>query len=141
MTGRSRAALFLIEKLIVIAVFALCAAACASIFVESFIMSNEAKDLNNALIVAKNGAERFKAYDDLEEVARSLGGDYLSAWDKSVVVFYDENWRVTMEHLAAYAMTLRPVDGEPSFIRLLTVETVDRKEILSFTVSARAGPE
>jgi len=138
MTGRSRTALFLIEKLIVIAVFAICASACVSIFVDSYISSNEAKNLNHALVAAKNGAERFKAYDDLEGMASSLGGEYRNAGDKSVVVFYDENWRVTLEPGAAYEMSLRLIDGEPNFIRKLTVETVDREEILSFTVSSRA---
>ena len=92
MTGRSRASLLLIEKLIVIAVFALCAAACASIFVESYITSNEAKDLNYALIAAKNGAERFKAYEDPQEVAKSLGGDYwFFTEDDAIIVFYNKD--------------------------------------------------
>ena len=136
MTGRSGAALSLIEKLIVITVFALCASACAGIFVESYIMSGEVRDMNNALIAAKNGAERFKAYSDPEEVAVSLGGDYRQAYDDTIEIFYDKQWRPTYEHLAAYTMTLRPIEGEPDHIRRLTIETVDREEILSFTVSS-----
>jgi len=136
-TSRSRAALFLIEKLIVILVFALCASACISIFVEAYIISSEVKAQNQALIVAKNGAERFKAYNDPQEVARSLGGEYWSGSDKAIVVYYNENWRLTFEHLAKYVMSLRLIDGEPSYIRILTIETIEREEILSFTVSSR----
>jgi len=140
MTGRSRAALFLIEKLIVIAVFALCAAACASIFVEAYITANAAKDMNQALVVAKNGAELFKAYGDPYETAGLLGGEYwILDKDEAIVVFYDKNWRITPEHDAEYVMSLRLIDGEPEYIRKLTVESVARDEILSFTVAARGS--
>jgi len=139
MTGKSRASLFLIEKLIVIAVFAICASACAGIFVESYIMSNNAKDLNNALIAAKNGAERFKAYGDLKEVDKPFSLGHEIASDGTITVYYDEQWRRTFGHLASYSVNLYLIDGEPDYIRKLTVETIEREEILSFTVSARGN--
>ena len=137
MTGRSRAALSLIEKLIVIAVFALCASACASIFVESYILSGEARDMNHALVVAKNGAERFKAYGDPRDTAESLGGRVDGAGGGAVVVYYDEGWRAGGEDGASYVMRLSGIDGEPQFIRKLTVEKATGEEIVSFTVAAR----
>jgi len=137
MTGRSRAALSLIEKLIVIVVFALCASACAGIFVESYIMSGDARDLNHALVAAKNGAERYKAYGDPHETAESLGGSVSGAAGDPIVVYYDEGWRVSGEDGASYVMRLRRIDGEPLFIRELSVGKVTGEEILSFTVAAR----
>jgi len=139
MTGRSRAALSLIEKLIVIVVFALCASACASIFVESYITSGDARDLNHALVAAKNGAERYKAYGDPYATAQSLGGRVSGADGDCVVVYYDDGWRVSGEDGASYVMSLRSVDGEPQFIRELSVGKVTGEEILSFTVAARGS--
>ena len=139
MIGRSRASLFLIEKLIVITVFAICAAACASIFAESYIMSSDTKDLTNALIAAKNGAERFKAYGDLKEVDKPFSLGHEIASDGTITVYYDEQWRRTFVHLASYSVNLYHIDGEPDFIRKLTVETSGRDEILTFTVSARGN--
>jgi len=137
MTGRSRAALFLIEKLIVIAVFALCASACAGIFVEAFITSGDARDLNHALVAAKNGAERYKAYGDAQRTAQSLGGRVYGAYGENVAVYYDDNWRVSGEDGAAFVMSLRSIDGEPQFIRELSVDKVTGEEIISFTIAAK----
>lgn len=140
MYGRSRATLFLIEKLIVITVFALCAAACVQIFAESFIMANDSKNMNNALVAAKNGAERFKAFEDLSETAAALGGGLVYvAGRESAVVYYDEDWQESSESGAAFVMRLELIAGEPPYICQLSVETIGREEILSFTVAANAG--
>ena len=140
MSGRSRAALFLIEKLIVIAVFALCASAYAGIFVESYITSSDARNLNHALVAAKNGAERYKAFGDVRVAAQSLGGLVSGAGEEDVIVYYNEDWQVSGEDGAAFVMSIRRVDGEPQFLRELSIEKVAGiagEEILSFTVSAR----
>jgi len=140
MYGRSRATLFLIEKLIVITVFALCAAACVQIFAESFITANDSRNMKNALVAAKNGAERFKAFEDLLETAAALGGGLVDiSGCESAVVYYDEDWQESSESGAAYVMRLERVEGEPPYICHLSVETIDREEILSFTVAASAG--
>jgi len=138
MTGKSRSTLFLIEKLIVILVFALCSVACVEIFVSAYIASNDAKDLNYALVAAKNGAERYKAYDaDMSETARSLGGVFSGADEGAVVVFYDEGWLVSGEQDAVYSMRLRPVGGTSASACELSISKVSGEEILSFMVAAQ----
>ena len=137
MYGKSRTTLFLIEKLIVIVVFALCAAASVGIFVEAFIMSNDSRDMNNALIAAKNGAERFRASEDLSGTAEALGGRLYDAGRESAAVYYDEDWQAVGETGAAYVMRLSRVEGEPSYICRLSVERIDGNEILSFTIASR----
>jgi len=138
MNGKSKASLFLIEKLIVVAVFAVCAAACAEIFVESYLMANSARDTNYALAAAKNGAERYKALGDLSEIAESLGGHVSNADGESAVVFYDSDWRVSAEEDAAYVMRISRTDSVSPTVSELSVEKVTGEEIISFTVAARS---
>ncbi len=113
MRNRSKTTIFLIEQLIAVAVFAACAAVCVSIFAESYKTSSAAKDLNHALIVAKNGAERHKAGEIIGEE------------------FYDENWDACEEGTAAYVLQLE--SGR------LTVEKMTGGEIISFAVSGGGG--
>jgi len=139
MFAKSRTTLFLIEKLIVIVVFALCASACVEIFAESFIMANDSRNMNNALVAAKNGAERFRANEDLSVTAAALGGRFYDAGNGSAVVYYDEDWHTSGESGAAFAMRLSRIEGEPSYICWLSVEKIDGEEILSFTIAARSA--
>jgi len=70
MAGRSKSTLFLMEQLVVIAVFAICAAVCVYILAISYLMTVDAVDTRNALLVAESAAEMYKAFDgDLVRVA------------------------------------------------------------------------
>lgn len=107
---RTKAAIFLMELLIVIAVFSVCAAVCAFIFTEAFITANEASDLNNAVITAKNAAEIFKA-----------SGEESS-------IYYDKNWQPCNKENAEYALHI--------IADYLSVEKISGEEILGFAVAA-----
>jgi len=48
------------EQLIVITIFAVCASVCVKLFTESFLIANKARDMNHALLVAKNADEIYK---------------------------------------------------------------------------------
>ena len=108
--AHSRYALFLIEQLIVILIFALCAAICVSIFADSYLMAGHTNDMNYGMIMAESGAEAFKAVgDDTEGLARLLNGtDYGDA----VQVYYCSNWRITTASSAAYIMYLTVYPGD-----------------------------
>ena len=95
-SGRSRSALFLIEQLIVVTIFAVCASVCVKIFVGSYLMAKDTRDMNRALIAAKNGAECFKAYGDLGKTAYALneGEHGMDGSPDAAVVYYDAAWRV-----------------------------------------------
>jgi len=113
MTNRSKSTLFLIEQLIVIAVFAICAVACISILAAAFSTANDTRAINRAILNAESGAEAFKATGgDLEAVAEILGGT-VGAGDAGpaylsdvVVVFYDDSWRICDAPDASYILTL-----------------------------------
>jgi len=107
---KSRSSLFLIEQLIVIAVFAVCAAVCVKIFVESHIISSAGADINNALLVAKNGAESFKSsYGDIERTAQFFEENQIK--NGHLLAFYDHVWGPCREEEALYVLRLIPYDG------------------------------
>jgi len=54
MSERTRAGHFLLELLLAIAIFSVCAAVCIWLFFEAFSTANDARDLNYALAAAKS---------------------------------------------------------------------------------------
>ncbi|MCL2226516.1 MAG: hypothetical protein FWB97_02660 [Oscillospiraceae bacterium] len=142
MRHHSKATLFLIEQLIVIAIFAICAAVCISIFANAYFMARDSRDISNALLAAESVAESFKA----------VSGDFLSAADISggwaetvdgadaIIVFFDSNWRVSDESEAQYILRLVR-DNPPKHTGLLTSElTVSRTgggNLVTFPVAVR----
>jgi len=66
-----------------------------------------------------------------------LGGQVSGVNGESIVVYYDEDWRVSGEDGAFYVMSLCRINDEPQYIRELSVEKATGEEILSFTVAAR----
>jgi type II secretory pathway pseudopilin PulG len=121
------------ELLIAVAVFAVCAAVCAAIFVNAPMTANEATDLNHALIAARNGAEVLRTTDCLEETAAILGG-YSFGADRAVV-FFDNNWRATYESNASFILSLASTDASPS-LRELSIHNISGEEIISFSVAS-----
>lgn len=133
-----KSTLFLIEQLIAILVFAICATICVSIFAASFVESNKIGDMNNSLIIAKNGAECYKAASgNVEKAASLLGGIYK---DNEIRVYYDEKRQLCEEYSAVYV--LRIMSRNPEETQLLcfgdlSVEENQGEELIAFSVAAR----
>ena len=142
MNVRSRSTLFLIEQLIVIAIFALCAAACAKILTAAYFSAADSRDLSNALHIAESGAESFKATGgDTGKVAEILGGVSGSVdGADAAIVYYNDRWLACGEDSACYRLRLikgapdtgggRPVYGE------LSIEKLTGEPIIALTVAA-----
>ncbi|MCL2004153.1 MAG: hypothetical protein FWG72_09160 [Oscillospiraceae bacterium] len=138
MNGRGKTSLFLMELLIAITVFAVCAAVCTAIFTDAFLTAKDAGDLNYALIAAKNGAETYKTVKSPEETAAVLGGGALGPG--SAAVYYDGSWQVCGEPDAAYVLRLNAgLSAAPPFLCALSVEKITGEEIIAFTVAAGGG--
>lgn len=72
---KSRASLVLMEQLVMILVFALCAALCLGLFVRADALSRETDLQDRAVVLAQNGAETIKACrGDLDRAAVLLNG-------------------------------------------------------------------
>ena len=144
MNNRSRSTLFLIEQLIVIAVFALCAAACVRILADSYFTATNSRDLSNALLAAESGAESFKATGgNIGRVAELMRGvsDNVNG-SPAAVVYYDRQWNVCGESAAFYKLSLvcdGPVERLALFEGELSVEKITGEELVSLTVVARSA--
>ena len=139
MSRRSGTTLFLMEQLIVVAIFAICAAACVRILTESYFMATDSRDLSNAIRVAESSAECYKAVaGDVEKAAKILGGTTTGA---SAVVYYNGEWSVCGESEAKYKMNLSGVPPATGSVQVLSgevsVEKLTGEVILAFKVSAR----
>ena len=131
------------EQLIVVATFAICAAACIKILSASYFMASETRDINNAIQVAESGAECYKAVSgDIGKMARLLGGNAVSIEGAAAaVMYYDKDWKACNEQNACYM--LRLVSGNTETQALLSVELSVEKltgeEILAFPVAVHVS--
>jgi len=146
MNNRSRSTLFLIEQLIVIAVFAICAVACVSILATAFFYAGDSNAAGNALIAAESGAEIFKATGgDFGAVADMLGGAAEGSGSSgSVVVYYDKAWQVCGIADARYFLHfigVVPNDSPGSNLVRgeLIVAKITGEELVAFPVAARVA--
>jgi len=126
MNNRSRSTLFLIEQLIVIAVFAICAVACISILTAAFSYAGDTKATAHALIAAESGAEVFKATGgDINTVADIIGGTTGASGSgtAAIKVFYDNSWQVSGETDASFVLDLLvDAPGNSNDVDLITAE-------------------
>lgn len=86
----TRSGLFMIELLIAVGVFTLCAAVCVGLFVRSEVMSRESADLTRMTAEARNVVECWKAAGgDFERAAQLCGG---GGGVSALTVQYDADW-------------------------------------------------
>jgi len=145
MNNRSKSTLFLIEQLIVIAIFALCAAACARILTAAYLSARDARDLSNALHSAESCAESFKATGgDYRQVKDILGGTTgVIDGAQAVIVYYNNNWTVCAEDGASYVLILKtggPADQNAHFREgEISVERLSGDKLFAITVAVRSS--
>ena len=148
MSTRNKSTLFLIEQLIVVAVFAICAVACISILTSSYFFAYDSAGTSRALIEAQNAAEIFKATGgDFQTVADLMGGvvhNDSSSGHVLLSVFYDRNWQVvSYEHARGFVLHIEEVltlaDTASSSLALgeLSVLRVSGDSLISFPLAAR----
>lgn len=99
-----KSSLFLMELIIVLFFFALCAAVCVNMFAKANLINQQSYELNKSIIAAQNAAQCFKAADsNTEKLADLLSG----AADVNVVkIGYDKNWQNTEIENAVYIMNI-----------------------------------
>ena len=147
MTHRSKSTLFLIEQLIVIAVFAICAVACISILTAAYFNASDSKATSRAILAAESTAEAFKATGgDFEELISVLGGigGIAQAGNTSITIYYNDAWQVSTSGNASYVLNLlvdppRVSQGYSLYTGDLTVEKITGEELVAFPVSARGS--
>ena len=113
MRTRSKSTLFLIEQLIVIAVFAICAAACISILANAFSLARDSRDISNALFAAESVAESVKATSGDLILASEIGGwsTYLYSYQGANLVYFDNSWQISTRNDAEFVLSIRAPDS------------------------------
>jgi len=125
--NRSKSTLLLIEQIIVIAIFAVCAAVCVNIIASSYLITARAVDTRNALSIAERAADTFKArFGDVENTTVHFGEGWMmsGADDAAFVLRLTRN---VTERVIFADITMYRVDGD----------TLD--ELLSLPVAVRRG--
>lgn len=140
-----KSALFLMEQLIVILIFALCAAVCAEIFAASFILSSDSKDINNALLIAECGAESYKAANGNAKKAALILTGSVDDTDTTIYAYYDKSRQACAKNEAAYVLSISDITADETPASLLfggiSVQKTGGEEIIAFTVAARRQTE
>ena len=142
MTHRSKSTLFLIEQLIVIAVFAICAVACISILTAAYFNANDSKSTSHAILRAESAAEVFKATGgDENAVLGILEGTRGERHGYSgVTVYYNNDWQVSNEGNASYVLHIgyhprRLTDA--LILADLTVDRITGEELVTFPLAVQ----
>ena len=145
MTQRSKSTLFLIEQLIVIAVFAICAVACISILTAAYFNANDSRAASYAILKAQSGAELFKATGgDIEAIADIMGGVAQTGGSETaaLTIFYDNMWQVSDGADAKFVLiifveTPQYSSGNTLFTGTLSVEKITGEELIKLSLAAR----
>ena len=131
--NRSKSTLFLIEQLIVVAVFAICAVACIRIISTAYLHSRDSRDVGFAIIAAENLAENFKAAPDNFDRAQ-------------ISIYYDKNWQIVTHSDSSYVAFFDIINITEYPTHRLIEANINVKrntgdELVSFNVAAisRAG--
>ena len=98
MKSKDKSSLFLMELMISLLIFAVCACVCAAIIAKAAVDINNSRDISNALILSQNKAELIKSGNN------TSGIEYYSA-DLAPLTF-DESEE------AVYSSIIRIISGE-----------------------------
>jgi len=127
MVRRSKSSLLLIEQIIVIAIFAVCAAVCINIIARAYLMTEDAVNTRYALAVAESAAESFKAFDGDTDRVFDLVGTY-----------FDDNWRRTNPQNASFVLRVNPIDeGNIVLGEILIQKISDASTLVELEVATR----
>lgn len=124
-TNNSRSSLFLMELIIAILFFSLVSAVCLKTFARSHILSQDAGDLNTAVIQAESTAELLRSGESVKNVS-----------------YYSSSWKPCAKKEAAYILKIRKKESAQSntdtsstkVYRITIKNTVTEKTIYSLRV-------
>lgn len=138
--SRSKSSLFLMELIIVLMFFSLCAATCMQIFANAKVKTDYSRDLTNAAFTAESVAEVYKALDgDLEATASKCDGEAVS--DGVIEIYYDKDWNPTAQDGAVYVMTVTETETEDIEKAFIEVDDVEGENIFDIVSTVLASAD
>lgn len=132
--SRSKSSLFLMELIIVIMFFSLCAAICMRVFANAKVKTDSAREITNASLVAQTAAEYYKEFDgDLNLLGEKFGLEFKDSVN-SFEVNYDEEWN-TCRSDGEYIMTVTKQDEEHIDRALISIKSDDGEDLFSLVTA------
>lgn len=101
--SNSGSGVFMMEMIVAVFFFILCASICILVFVRSDNMSLLAKDMNLGVVAAESMAEIWKA-EGTEGIELRLDG---IAKEQEVAVYWSDKWEITTKENASYSGLLQ----------------------------------
>lgn len=137
----SRSGLLVLELVIAVGVFSLCAAICIGLFVQADRVSRESDALFRAVSASQNVAEQYKAAGgDLDRLAEACGA--VQAADGSLTLAFDTGWSPVSpaDGTAGYRLTVRPETAQGYARASLSVQQADGGAVLyTLPLAAEGG--
>lgn len=94
-SSAKKTSLFLIELVIAILFFSICAAVSMRMLAAAKINTEHSRNLSNASVKLRSAAELYKSVNgDIVMLAQKLDG---GVWENEVVVLYDEEWNIVSD--------------------------------------------
>lgn len=134
----SGSGIFLMEMILVVFFFIICAGICILVFVKADNMSRTARDLNQGVIAAESIAEIWKQ-EGVEGLSQRMNA---AAYDSdSAGVYWDRNWEPaeTPEQAAYAALISWQETGQMADAEIIIKRTQDSRELFTMTVSHYRG--
>lgn len=94
MSNNRKSSLFLMELMIALLIFSVCAGVCAAISAKAAINISESRDISNALIIAQNNAEMIKSGIESENKTYYYNSD-LTVQEKDDSAVYSADLKIS----------------------------------------------
>jgi len=108
--SKSKTSLFLMELIITILFFSVCAAVCMQLFVQTHLLGQKTRELNHAVATAQGCAEVMRGTDGSIDEILKFYPSAVSDNETFLEVYYDSDFKVCEYTDAAYVadITLKP---------------------------------
>ena len=134
--NKSKTSLFLMELIIAILFFSICAALCMQLFVQAHILGQKTKELNHAVAISQGFAETMRGTDGSIEAILEYYPNAVSDNESFFEVYYDDDFAPCEYSEAKYVgdVTLSP-NGAIQNMDIVIVRIDSYEEIYSLNAT------
>ncbi|MCR5388398.1 MAG: hypothetical protein K6E56_04040 [Lachnospiraceae bacterium] len=136
--GHNRATLPLMEQIIMLLVFMLCATVCIRVFTYSHVLSASDAERDRAVITVQSAAELVRATGaDYDEIVKKTGGEALS---DGVYAYYDKDFCGCEKDESEYTLRIKK-DGGTDLLGYADIwlQSKDGEEIFKVRAAFQEG--
>ena len=131
----TKTGLFLIELVLALLLFALCASICTQLFTAARQKARDSQALSKSVQLATSAAECYKAArGDIDAVS--------AMWQREnyggvISISYDKDWRET-EGEASYVMTIKDLGDGVAEVEIISIRLADKQEHSVYSMDVKA---